>query len=362
MEKPVIDINFFAVLAKRVASKNYCRQSIEAGIEVLNFARQLFPEDQERFDVEVGHLLLQMCDFRRQLRILHRERMYTLWGAYTGNYKKPIWDGKPEVGKTILMVGEGGIGDEFFTAKYSHTYHQHGMKTVFATNYTSSIDILERIETIDKVIHIEEVSEFEDYDYWIPAGESPLAFDYDVSDMPTHQYLYPLDEYVEKWKTIIPKSNKLKVGIRWSGSKAYEVEAKTIIPFSFFDELTSIPNVEVYSLQRDEGVEDIMPDSKVIPLHDKLETWDDTIAAMSQLDLVISSSTSLPVVSAAINKPTWAVLPLFPYCLWLGEETKSYWFGDTIKLYRQHTVDNWQEPFERLKDDLYELTKKFNCI
>lgn len=357
-----MNIDFFAVLAKRVASKNYCRQSIEAGIEVLNFARQLFPEDQERFDVEVGHLLLQMCDFRRQLRILHKERMYTLWGAYTGNYKKPIWDGKPEVGKTVLMVGEGGIGDEFFTAKYSHTYHQHGMKTVFATNYTSSIGILERIETIDKVIHIEEVSEFEDYDYWIPAGESPLAFDYDVSDMPTHQYMYPLDEYVEKWKTIIPKSNKLKVGIRWSGSKAYEVEAKTIIPFSFFDELTSIPNVEVYSLQRDEGVEDIMPDSKVIPLHDELETWDDTIAAMSQLDLVISSSTSLPVVSAAINKPTWAVLPLFPYCLWLGEETKSYWFGDTIKLYRQHTVDNWQEPFERLKDDLYELTKKFNCI
>lgn len=358
-----MNIDFFATLAKKVASKNYCRQSVEAGIEVLNFARQLFPEEQKRFDKEVGHLLLQIVDFRTQLRILHSERMYSLWGAYAGNYKKPIWDGKPESGKTILMVGEGGIGDEFFASKYSHSYHEHEMKTVFATNYTSSISILERIKTIDKVIHVSEITKFEDYDYWIPAGETPLAFDYTIEDMPTHQYLYPLEDYVEKWKNIIPESNKLKVGVRWSGSKTYEVAAKTIIPFSFFDGLTNIPNVEIYSLQKDEGLEELTKDSKVIPLHDKLESWDDTIAAMSQLDLVISSSTSIPVVSAAINKPTWVVLPLFPYCLWLGEETKSYWFGDTIRLYRQNNIDSWQEPFERLKVDLYDKAaqKKLNC-
>ena len=359
-----MNIDFFATLAKRVSVKNYCKQSIEAGLEVLNFARQLFPseEDQKRFDWEMGHLLLQISDFKTQLRILHAERMYSLWGAYTKEYKKPIWDCKPESGKTILMVGEGGIGDEFFTAKYSHSFHQHGMKTIFATNYKSSVGILERIETIDKVIHIEEIPELEDYDFWIPAGETPLAFDYDVNDMPTHQYLKPLDEYVDKWKTIIPESDKLKVGIRWSGNRGYEVAAKTIIPFSFFDELTDIPNVEFYSLQRDEGVEDLTPDSKVIPLHDKLESWDDTIAAISQLDLVISSSTSIPVVSAAINKPTWAVLPLFPYCLWLGEETKSYWFGDITRLYRQNIVESWKEPFDKVKDDLNEwaIQKKLN--
>lgn len=351
-----MNIDFFATLAKRVSVKNYSKESVEAGIEVLEFSRQLFPspEDQERYEYEIGHLLLQICDFQTQLRILHRERMHRIWGAYAEEYKKPLWNGIPEKGKTILMIGEGGFGDEIFCSKYSHSYNQVGMKVVFATNYESLKSIFSRIKTIDEIISIQDVKDFEDYNYWIPAGETPLAFDFKLEDMPTQPYLMGSEEYLKKWKEIIPNNGKLKVGVRWSGNKTYEGPANTIIPFEYFDDLTSISNIEFYSLQRDDGVEEITKESKIIPLHDHLETWEDTLAAISQLDLVISSSTCIPVISAALGVPTWSVIPLFPYCLWLGEETKSFWFGDTIKLYRQSKVNSWKEPFEKVKNDLNE--------
>ena len=75
-------------------------------------------------------------------------------------------------------------------------------------------------------------------------------------------------------------------------------EKDTIIPPQYFEELGFLPNVELYSLHKDDGIDDIP--SNIIPLHEHkrswFETWDDTFAAISQLDLTISSSTNIPIV------------------------------------------------------------------
>ena len=73
-------------------------------------------------------------EFRELLVKMHTERMTTPWGAYTWGHKKPIWNGVSEVGKTILINGEAGIGDELFGAKFAHNFVEKGMKVVFATN------------------------------------------------------------------------------------------------------------------------------------------------------------------------------------------------------------------------------------
>ena len=44
-------------------------------------------------------------EFRELLVKMHNDRMTTRWGAYTWEHKKPIWNGIPEVGKTIFMTG-----------------------------------------------------------------------------------------------------------------------------------------------------------------------------------------------------------------------------------------------------------------
>ena len=294
-------------------------------------------------------------EFRELLVKMHTERMTTRWGAYAYNHKKPIWDGRFETDKTILITGEAGIGDELFGAKFSHNFVEKGMKVVFATNYWSSYNVIARIKSIEKVIHITEVNDFEDYDYWVPLGEVPVALNLTQQQVPLEPYLELTEEYLTKWKRIIPPSDKFKIGVRWTGDPHIERNGG-IIPAQYFEELGSLPNVELYSLHKDDGIDDIP--SNVIPLHEHkrswFETWDDTFAAISQLDLTISSSTNIPIVCAGLNKPIWTVAPIGPsnpYYLWL----QDFWFGDKMKIYTQSVQGDWNQPFEDVKNDLLKI-------
>ena len=293
-------------------------------------------------------------EFRELLTKMHTERMTDPWGAYSRKHQKPIWNGVPEVGKTILIDGEAGIGDELFGAKFAYNFVEKGMKVVFTTNYWSSYNVIARIKSIDKVIHMTEVKDFEDYDYWVPVGEVPVALNLIHDQVPIEPYLEPTQEYLTKWKRIIPPSDKFKIGVRWTGHPNFE--DKTIIPVKYFEELGSLPNVELYSLCKEHGVDDISDDSNIIPLYEEngtvwLETWDDTFAAISQLDLTISSSTCIPIVCAGLNKPIWTVVPNDPYYLWL----QDFWFGDKMRIYTQSVQGDWNQPFENVKNNLLKI-------
>ena len=301
-------------------------------------------------------------EFRELLGKMHYDRITNRWGAYAieskFGYYKPIWNGIPEVGKTIMIVGEGGLGDEFFAAKFSKNFVDKGMKVVFAANYWSSYTVIARIKTIDKVIHITEITEnkhFEDYDYWVPAGEIPVALNLTQEQVPIESYLETPEEYITKWKRIIPPSDKFKIGVRWTGDPHIERNGG-IIPAQYFEELGSLPNVELYSLHKEHGIDDIP--SNVIPLHEHgrswFDTWDDTFAAIFQLDLTISCSTNIPIVCAGLNKPIWTVAPIGPsnpYYLWL----QDFWFGDKMKIYTQSVQGDWNQPFEDVKHDLLRI-------
>ena len=175
---------------------------------------------------------LNSSKFRYVVDKMHKERMTPpLWGAYAlrelNCYKKPIWNGVSQEGKTILIMGEGGMGDEIFASKFSQIFVERGMKVIFMTNYWSSYNIIARIKTIDKVIHLTEIignKPFEEYDYWVPAGEVPVALNLTQDQVPIDQYLYPTEEYITKWKRIIPPSDKFKIGVRWTGSPLHEEE------------------------------------------------------------------------------------------------------------------------------------------
>ena len=294
-------------------------------------------------------------EFRELLVKMHTERLSNEWGAYTWEYKKPIWNGVPEVGKTLLINGEAGIGDELFGVKFAHNFVERGMKVVFATNYWSSYNVIARIKSIDKVIHITEVEDFEDYDYWVPVGEVPVALNLTQDQVPIEPYLEPTEEYLTKWRRIIPPSDKFKIGVRWTGNPHIE-RSGTIIPSQYFEELGSLPNVELYSLHKDDGIDDIPPNT--IPLHEHgnswFDTWDDTFAAISQLDLTISSSTNIPIVCAGLNKPIWTVVPIGnnnPYYLWL----QDFWFGDKMRIYTQSVQGDWNQPFKDVKNNLLKI-------
>ena len=68
--------------------------------------------------------------------------------------------------------------------------------------------------------------------------------------------------------------------------------------------LLDVSGVQFFSVQRDAGLDEL-DDSRVEDLSGELTSWQETAAALNEMDLVISSCTSVVHLAAAMGKPVW---------------------------------------------------------
>jgi tetratricopeptide (TPR) repeat protein len=295
-----------------------------------------------------GWHFIRRGDFKKGIDRLHIGRLINVWGSHAGKYKKPLWDGNTHHGKTILMVGEGGIGDEIINARFAKTIYDRGMHPIMSTVHRNQ-SMLSSVPFLENIVDNKEI-DLIDWDYWVPVMDLPFTLKINNDEIPSQKYLSANPEYVEKWKNIIKSDKKLNIGIRWMGNPRYELELARTIPLQYFQYLTDM-DVQLFSLQKDDEKTGLCLPNTIIDISDKLESWDDTMGAMENLDLIITSCTSVAHVAGALGRPTWVVIPLLPYYTWADMKKDSYWY-DTVQLYRQKEWKNWREPFQQLKNDL----------
>jgi hypothetical protein len=82
----------------------------------------------------------------------------------------------------------------------------------------------------------------------------------------------------------------------------------------------------------------------------------DTAAIMKNLDLIISSDTSVPHLAGALGVPVWLALLKTADWRWLLDREDSPWYP-VFRLFRQRVAGDWQEVFERMKNTLATLRR-----
>ena len=85
-----------------------------------------------------------------------------------------------------------------------------------------------------------------------------------------------------------------------------------------------------------------------------LNDLSDTAALIDCVDLVVSTCTSIPHLSAAIGKNTWILLSYVPDWRWFLQGNDSPWYS-CVRLFRQDKLDNWEEALNRVKMSLSTL-------
>lgn len=306
--------------------------------------------DRDVIRFNLGWHRIRHGDFRRGLADLSIGRKLKIWGAMTHRYPKPLLElGTDLRGKTLLVVGEGGAGDEMIAARFAQTVRARGGKTIWVP-FKPLRSLFSRAPAIDRVIPVE-LLEACDYDYWAPCMDLPRLLGLEIHEIPNHPYLSPDPAYAEKWRAWIPQTGRLRVGLRWQGNALYEQDLMRSVPFAQMEALADIGQVDFYSLQRDEGSDERPADSSVVDLGKRLETWEDTAGAIANLDLVISSCTSIPHLAAAMGKPTWLLCPLNCYYIWATPGGRSPWYP-SLRLFRQTRYGSWAEPLGELRLEL----------
>lgn len=315
------------------------------------------PEMWMRHSYNRGWFLIQDGEYQKGCQLLENGRYLNVYGSGPLRTDAPIYN--PEQhdikDKSIIISLEGGYGDEIIHARFATSFKKLGAKHVYLAAAPELGSVLSRIEGVDKVILRNQASTVA-HDFWVPGFSAGWLAGHTFEDFPGKPYLTPRHESVEIWKQII-NSDKIKVGIRWAGNPKYEHQQFRKFPEPFITNLVKYPELQIYSLQRDHNIVEL-PEG-VNDLQYFLLSWEDTAAAIMNLDIVITSCTSIAHLSAALGKETWVIVPLLPYHTWAHkapESTTSPYY-ECVRLFRQQEPSKWNQTFQ----DLYTaLEEKFN--
>lgn len=323
------------------------RGDFEEGWRIAQILERERPADR-RAAFNRGWMEMWRGNLLKGFELFEPGRIEGVFGAPTPPAELQFrWSGKEDLrGKTVLLAGEGGFGDEIINVRFAKDLALRGA-TVVVSCHEGLIPLFSRVPGVARAVPHAQVPETA-FDYWVPAMSAALPLGFTYETLPNTPYIVPEPRLVEIWKNILQGSG-LKVGIRWSGNPKFEHEQNRRFSPEPLIALSELPGVRVYSLQRDADLRDLP--EKVVDLQHLLKTWDDTAAAIANLDLVITSCTATAHLAAAMGKETWVIVPVLPYYIWAKPGNTSPWYK-SVQLFRQEVFGEWEAPLMRVRAEL----------
>lgn len=288
-------------------------------------------DNRVRFNL--GTYELRNGNFKKGLySVLLEGRKLNIWHEFKFP-KDQLWEGDPKPGKTIVLCAEGGIGDEIISVRFMKHFKDIGMNPIWYTDRKDIADIFTRngFSTISNLKSIPK-----DW-LWTYSMPTPCYLDLEEDELWYGPYLKPLNKSPSL-------STKKKIGIKTMGNPKYDQDLHRTIPFN--ELIDCIPeDYEIYSFHIDEDFQH----PRVISLKDKIKTWDDTLDYINQMDIVVSSCTSLIHAAGAIGKQSIVIIPILTYYTWAKPDYHTKWYGENLTILRQREYNNWNAPLEELK-------------
>lgn len=274
-------------------------------------------------------------------------------------FSKERFDGTQNIeGKTLLLHTEQGFGDSIMFGKFVDE-----VKTKYKCNVILQCrDELKSLfeNSFKNVDHFyaRDTEKLPAFDYHYPMLSLPYLFEVNsIKDFPKNDpFLFPKKENdldIEK------EDGTINVGICWSASVTGESYDGKVFDVEYFRPLIEHKKFNVYSLQVGPEKEDLKKaglDDKVIDLTNKLTDFNKSAYLMNQLDIVISSDTSVAHLAGAIGKEVWVPLQKFPDWRWENKGDSSYWYK-SAKLFRQKSARVWDGVFQSIYDKMNKTYK-----
>ena len=235
-------------------------------------------------------------------------------------FPQPRWKGEPLAGRRIVLCSEQGFGDSFQFVRYARLVKERGGE-VLVRCPKPLMPLLRRCAGVDRVCAEGEPPP--PFDTFIELLSLPLIFGTRVETIPrATPYIFPDPELVEYWRNDLGCIRAMKVGIHWQGSTKYRGDRLRSIPLGHFAPLAGIQGVRLVSLQRGYGTEQI--EHIRFPLmvlggqvDEARGAFMDTAAILKNLDLVVTSDTSLAHLAGGLGVPVWVPLPDAPDWRWM---------------------------------------------
>lgn len=266
----------------------------------------------------------------------------------------PSWDGTPLAGRTLLVYGEQGLGDEImFASCLSQAMAAGGeciiecapkLQGIFARSFPeATVYAAAPDRRMPQAIASRRI------DCELASGSLPRLFRRGLDDFPRHQgYLKADPARVARWRDRLGQlGGGLKVGISWRGGVH-----KTRGPLRSFTlerwlpmlrlsgarfvslQYTTGADSEVAQLEKLHGV-------RVVHWPEAIADYEETAALVDALDLVVSVCTAVIHLGGALGKTVWVMVPFSAEWRYGASGESMAWYP-SVRLFRQPAFGQWE--------------------
>jgi hypothetical protein len=250
---------------------------------------------------------------------------------------QPRWSGQDLKDKTILVIGEQGLGDTIQFARFVLNLQQLGATVVMVVD--------PNMVGLFGPGTIAYNDPLPPYDYWTTIMSIPGILGITLENLSSPlSYLSPDTVAVKQWQQRLGTKKKLRIGFSWSGRKDTWIHQHKSVPLGqIVNMIQACPQYEWVNLQidADETESKTLTDLGCTTYPGTITCMADSAALISCMDVVVSVDTAVSHLAGALGRPTWIMLNQYGTdWRWLLNRSTSPWYP-TVRLFRQPTIGNW---------------------
>lgn len=311
-----------------------------AGAEVLYRRAIATPGSPGAAKIFLSLLLLGRGDYAQGLTLLESRPLTQCNGP-----APPLWRGERLRGRSItVMPDSDGLGDKIMFARFVRNLKARGAGRVVVVAPRALKRLFERVAGVYSVIALDDSGHAnltERTDYRVGMASLLHLFSVRAASIPTSPYISAAPSDVERWRLKLPQS-PVRVGLVWRGDPNNPREPGRSLPsLAALAPLWQVPDVAFVSLQKGAGEDEAragLTRQPLTHLGSDVRDYADTVAILQQLDLLVTTDTSIAHAAGALGKPVWLLLQHVPD--WRWREGAGVWYP-TVRQFRQHTQGDW---------------------
>ncbi|MEY4768281.1 MAG: hypothetical protein RL637_920 [Pseudomonadota bacterium] len=268
----------------------------------------------------------------------------------------PQWQGESLIGKSILICPEQGLGDQLQFCRYVSVLKQQ-FQAAWVTLVCKPplVEVCQTVPGVNQVIAIESTAPIFRHDYWVFALSLPLYCKTTVNNIPaTIPYLFANPQQIQQIANELATIKTVKVGLCWKGNPNFKNDGLRSPGIKAYQPFFALSGVHFFTLQPNTREEFLAAagEKAIDRGHDiDSNSFAEAAALIMNMDLVISSCTSIVHLAAALGKPVWVLLPQVADWRWLTEREDSPWYP-TVRLFRQTEFGDWTTVVQRVVTEL----------
>ncbi len=278
----------------------------------------------------------------------------------------PRWNGSPLAGRTILIYGEQGLGDEMMFASCLPEVVEQAGRCIIECN--PALERLFRRSFPQAVVYaatpgrsVPGMISAESIDCEVPIGSLPLHLRRSAADFRPHRgYLRADPERVAAWRErLASMGTGLKVGISWRGGTHVSRSPLRSIPLAQWQPIFDAAPAQFVSLQYGDCAGELEELSarqgrRIVHWPEAINDYDETAALVCALDVVVSVCTAVIHLGGALGQRVLIMAPHSPEWRYGFAGESMPWYP-SVRIFRQPTAGDWQPVISAVAGILREL-------